>query len=163
MALRLASDFSCFAGSMENAAALIDGLRMGGPVTLTAPGNSGGSVCFSVPTRPMSYSNVRIALLLARAQLACEGIARPSPQQLRAALTGSGLNPSPVADGILGRRAAGFGWGRIAHSLGLKLGLIVSGTDGDATCHGTGSRDEPRMVNEHRPTLSLLHEKYGRS
>jgi hypothetical protein len=135
MASRLAADFSTLAGSTENAAALIKGLRLGMPITLMvldpcsgkapSPGDSGGSLSFSLPTRPMSYGNIRIALSLARAQLAREGIAQPTPQQLRAALLGSRSKAAPATDGILVRRAAGFGWGRIAHALGLKLGTIV--------------------------------------
>ena len=160
MASRLAADFSTLAGSTENAAALIDGLRMGRPITLPAPGNSGGSITFSLPTRPMSYGNIRIALSLARAQLAREGNDRPSPQQLRAALIGSSSNSSPAADGILDRRAAGFGWGRIAHALGLKLGPVVSGADCNAAGHETAICCSTREGNERRALDNLNHIVY---
>lgn len=160
MASRLVADFSTLAGSTENAGALIDGLRMGRPITLTAPGSPGGSVCFSVPTRPMSYGNVRVALSLARAQLAREGIAHPAPRQLQAALIGSGSNSYPAADGILVRRAAGFGWGRIAHALGLKLGPVVSGADCNAAGHETAICCSTREGNEGRALDNLNHIVY---
>lgn len=146
MAQRLVAEFGDFAGSTENARALISGLRSGDPITLTAtPGSSGANATFSSPTRPLSYGNIRIALSLARAQLAREGIAQPTPQQLQAALVGNAAGTSPAPDGILTRRAAGLGWGRIAHAMGMKLGPTVSGHDSQpATTTGTRAHVEHR-------------------
>jgi hypothetical protein len=128
-ATRLGAEFCAFAGSSENAGALIEGLRSGSAITLTAATPSGRDgaatgTSFTAPTGPMSYGNIRVALSLAREQLAREGIDHPTPQQLQAALVG---DAAAGTTGILDRRAAGMGWGRIAHDLGMKLGPVVGG------------------------------------
>jgi hypothetical protein len=116
---RLVAEFGDFVGSRKNATALIQALRAGTPI---APGSqrSCASPALSSPTGPLSYANVRIVLALARSQLAAQGIATATPEQLRSVLIGGA-----GGDGILARRAAGFGWGRIAHALGLKLGSVL--------------------------------------
>lgn len=127
---RLASEFSSFAGSQDNARALVDGLRTGSTVTLTetAPGGAATVSTFEVPTKPMGYGNVRIALSLARAQLASQGITQPTAQQLQAALVGVPATADGSAtSGILQMRAEGMGWGQIANRLGFKLGAVMSG------------------------------------
>jgi hypothetical protein len=118
---RLVAEFADLAGSQRNATALVQGLRTGAPIALGLP-RSCAIPAFSSPTGPLSYANVRIALALARSQLAAQGIATATPEQLRWVLIGDA-----GAAGILARRAAGFGWGRIAHALGLKLGSVLSG------------------------------------
>lgn len=132
---RLVGEFSGFAGSDDNARSLVAGLRQGGDVTLvSAPGQPPETVTFTPATRPMGYGNVRIALALAREQLAQNGITQPTPDQLRAALAG-GVVANGAGDpgsttrlpGVLQMRADGMGWGRIAQSMGVKLGPVMSG------------------------------------
>lgn len=98
-------------------------------LTLTTAPAATGTVSFTPPTR----GNVRIALSLARAQLAGQGITRPTPEQLQTALVGSPA-AAPAAGttatgttGILQMRADGMGWGKIANSMGFKLGAVMSG------------------------------------
>ncbi|MDO9165552.1 MAG: hypothetical protein Q7U13_05540 [Rhodoferax sp.] len=52
---------------------------------------------------------------LAKASLAKEGVAEPTPEQLAAAETS-----------IQAQRDSGMGWGQIANGMGLSLGAIVS-------------------------------------
>jgi hypothetical protein len=118
---RLAAEFGDFVGSQQDAKALIQALRTGAPIALGMP-RSSASPASSSPTGPLSYANVRIVLALARSQLVAQGISTASPAQLRSVLIGDA-----GAAGILARRAAGFGWGRIAHALGLRLGSVLGG------------------------------------
>lgn len=138
---RFASDFATWAGSQENAEALITGLRGGTPITLTSVSSAGAVTTTTItpPTAPMGYGNTYISLSLAKAQLAQYGITDPTPQELQAALTGGSITVSRVAadgtattqtvtlDGILTQRAAGMGWGEIAKANGFKLGPVISG------------------------------------
>lgn len=134
---RIASAFADFAGSETNARSLVTGLRQGSAITLTAPGTGGqpgSTTTFTPPTRPMGHGNVYISLALAREQLAQIGITQPTPEQLQAALTGgtitTGSGPSATTtklQGVLQMRADGMGWGRIANTMGVKLGHVVSG------------------------------------
>lgn len=131
---RLVTTYSGFAGSPENSASLVQGLRSGTPITLTDPLVVGGppplSTTFTPPTRPMGYGNIRIALSLAEAQLASQGITNPSAAELQGALMGStvvGPNGTTTTAGVLEMRASGMGWGQIANGMGYKLGPIISG------------------------------------
>lgn len=132
---KLAAGFSDFAGSPENSASLVNGLRTGAPITLTDPAVVGGpppnSTTFTSPTKPMGYGNVRIALSLAQTQLASEGISNPTAAELRGALIGrTYVGPdgtTMMTDGVLQMRASGMGWGKIANTMGYKLGPVVSG------------------------------------
>ncbi|MFC5300833.1 hypothetical protein [Azospira restricta] len=133
---KLVSTFSGFAGSEENAASLVNGLRTGSAITLTgsSTGTGGTTVgettTFTSPTKPMGYGNIRIAMSLAEAQLASQGITNPTPTQLQGALmgttTGTGADAT-TTQGILQMRASGMGWGQIANSMGFKLGPVMSG------------------------------------
>lgn len=137
---KLVDSFSTWAGSPENSAALVNGLRSGQPITLTSttvvPGTPVGTVettTFTPPTKPMGNGNIRIALALAQQQLASQGITQPTAQQMQAALMGGSLpNANPALpptrlDGVLQMRASGMGWGKIANTLGYKLGAVMSG------------------------------------
>lgn len=64
---------------------------------------------------PSSAPKQDFATLLARADLRNQGIADPTPAELGAAV-----------QSIQDQRTSGIGWGEIAHSLGLKLGPVVS-------------------------------------
>lgn len=124
---KLTSEFSAWAGSEENASALVNGLRTGSTITLNAAadGSAGpAQTTFSPTTKPMGYGNIRIALSMARVQLANQGIANPTPEQLQGALVGTSGSST---QGILQMRAAGMGWGQIANSTGVKLGAVMSG------------------------------------
>lgn len=129
---KLTTEFSGWAGSQENSAALVNGLRTGTPITLNEPGPAGTvtATTFSPTTKPMGYGNIRIALSLARAQLASQGIANPTTAELQAALVGT---PDGMTQGVLQMRASGMGWGQIANSMGVKLGAVMSGKQTFAT------------------------------
>lgn len=130
---KISSDFSGFAGSTANADALVGGLRNGTAVTLSSTDAKGvtTSTAFTPPTGKMGYGNVYTSLALAKQQLAGLGITDPSAQQIQAALVGGtviGANgQSTTLTGVLTLRAQGMGWGQIAHSLGYKLGPVISG------------------------------------
>lgn len=129
---KLVSSFTPMAGSTENSTSLVEGLRSGTPIVLTSPPSTPGApintVTFTSPTRPMGYGNIKIALSLAKTQLASQGITQPTPEQLQGALMGSPTGTSTVTQqGILQMRASGMGWGQIANSMGVKLGTVMSG------------------------------------
>lgn len=131
---KLITSFSGFAGSPENSASLVNGLRTGSPITLTDPAVAGGpppvSTTFTSPAKPMGYGNIRIALSLAETQLASQGITNPTATELQGALMGTtttGPGGTTTTDGILQMRASGMGWGQIANSMGYKLGPVMSG------------------------------------
>lgn len=133
---RLVADFSTFAGSDANARSLVAGLRQGTEVTLTvAGGQAGPAARFTPPTRPMDFGNVRIALVLAREQLAQFGITRANPAQLKAVLIGGGVASranegvaTPVLlPGVLQMRSGGMGWQPIASSMGITLAQAMNG------------------------------------
>jgi antitoxin (DNA-binding transcriptional repressor) of toxin-antitoxin stability system len=125
---RIAGDFESFAGSKQNSTALVTGLRNGSEVTLTQKGQPPAT--FTPATKPMGYGNVSTSLALARYQLAQQGIANPTPQQLKTALDGGTITSGGKTveyRGILQMRADGLGWGQIAQQVGTKLGPVVSG------------------------------------
>lgn len=129
---RISADFAGWAGSTQNAQALVTGLREAKPITLKpdafAAAGSGGasSTTFMPPTRPMGYGNVYIALALAKAQLEAQGITSPTPLQLQAALVGGATASSDQSKGVLQLRSEGMGWGRIAKAYDLKLGPVMA-------------------------------------
>jgi len=128
---RLSAEFRTFAGSDSNAKDLVIGLRDGTGITLThcKIGNT-SSASFTPPTGRMGYSNVSIALSLARQQLVGQGIRQPTPHQLLATLVGGTINKplsgnSIKLHGILQLKAEGMGWAKIASLLGIKLGSVI--------------------------------------
>jgi len=128
---RLVSNFSGFAGSEPNARSLVAGLRQGKEITLVARaarGQSGTATRFTPPTRPMDDTTVRVALVLAKEQLAQLGVTRPTPVQIKAVLGGGGIasrvdgRSTPfLLPGLLQMRAGGMSWARIADTVGLTL------------------------------------------
>jgi hypothetical protein len=135
---RIISRYSDFAGSEANAQSLVAGLRHGSEITLTAPakgGQPGTAVRFTAPARPLDYGDVRIALALARTQLAQLGIDRPTPAQIKAVLAGGGIATrvsgqatTPfLLPGVLQLRAGGIGWARIAGMMGVTLEPAMKG------------------------------------
>lgn len=143
----LISSFSGFAGSEENAASLVNGLRSGSLVTLApAPAPTGSStgtvagVSFMPPTRPMGWGNVRHALTLAQRELAAQGITDPTPAELQAALTGGSIatatGDTVALSGTLTLRSQGMGWGQIAKTTGVPLGNTASIKTSSGTTSG---------------------------
>jgi len=87
---RIAGDFTAFAGSPDNAAALVSGLRNGSAIELSSTDAQGKVTTVTVPatTKPLGYGNVTITLALAQTSLDKVGITQPTAAQLQAALTG---------------------------------------------------------------------------
>jgi len=123
---RLVEQFTRFAGSKSNAEALVSGLRNDQEVKLAS---AQGSASFTPKTDKMGFGNVNIALSLARATLAEQGIKRPTPDEIKAALNGGTVTNSAgrqvMLTGILAQRASGMGWGKIARANGFKLGELM--------------------------------------
>ena len=117
---QLIDKYTRLAGSEANAKSLVSGLRNDTAITLESKTSR---VTFTPPTDKMGWGNVDNSLALAEASLKQQGIANPTPEQLRAALVGGTVGGKKF-DGILAMRAAGEGWGRIAQSLGVKLGDV---------------------------------------
>ena len=109
---QLVERYTDLAGSAQNSAALVNGLRDGSVIKLTS-GNT--STTIDPPTPKMGFGNVDNALALTQASLDEQGIANATPEQLKSALLG-----------VLDLRADGQGWGEIAHSLGFNLGELKS-------------------------------------
>ncbi|MGZ5584455.1 MAG: hypothetical protein ACXWF2_15245 [Usitatibacter sp.] len=119
VAAKIAGQYANLAGSEENALALVMALREGSPVTLTAPDADAPEVTtIEPPTGKMAWTDVKFALVIAQDRLYRAGIARPTGEQLQAALTGGDLKrPDGIVvsmRGILQMRAAGMGWKQIA-------------------------------------------------
>ncbi|HEX7403702.1 MAG TPA: hypothetical protein VF287_06785, partial [Usitatibacter sp.] len=75
-------------------------------------------VTIQPPSGPMSWNDVRMALMLARDALRRYGISRPTLEQLQAVLVG-GETMTPngrtaVFRGVLQMRADGLNWGAVA-------------------------------------------------
>jgi hypothetical protein len=98
------------AGSRQNAASLVTGLRDGEQVTLTS---ATSSKSFTPPTGKMSYGNVDNALTLAAMSLQAKGITQPTPAQLETATME-----------ILRMRVDGKDWAEIVEAKGFKLGDV---------------------------------------
>jgi len=154
---RLVNEFSEFAGSAANVRSLVAGLRQGTEITLTTPGGQPGTATrFTPPTRPMDYGNVRMALLLAREQLAQLDITEPTPAQINAVLAGGGIASrvnGPAATpylhpGVLQMRAGGMSWARIAATMGVTLAQIMNGKARPAKA--------PALTDSRRPAASFI-------
>ena len=145
-ASRIASRFEILAGSPENAASLVAGLRSGSEITLNSPDAATG-VAFTPTTRPMGYGNITRALSLAQRQLAAQGITEPTPAQLSTALNGgtlttvdgSGATQTVEMAGVLQLRSQGMGWGQIAHQLEVSPGnrATTAATQGTVDLRGS--------------------------
>jgi len=105
---KLVEEWEKLAGSEANAKSLVSGLRDGKQVTLT---DGKTTTTFTPSTGKMGGGSVNNALLLAQESLKQQGIANPTPDQLKTAVSG-----------ILDQRAQHKGWGEIAKSMNVKLG-----------------------------------------
>jgi hypothetical protein len=86
---RIASQYSSWAGSRANAEALVSGLRNGSTITLATTGSDNTlSLAGFTPAAPMSVEDIAGALARAQRELARVGIARPTAEQIHAALVG---------------------------------------------------------------------------
>jgi len=148
---RLVDKFTRFAGSKANAEALVNGLRNDQQVTLTSA--QGTTTTFTPKTDKMGFGNVNIALTLAKATLAQQGITRPTPDQIKAALNGGTVTTSSgkqvTFTGILTQRASGMGWGKIAQANGFKLGELLRHRHGE--------------FDHHRRHAEFKHHKHDRA
>lgn len=119
---KIAAGFVNFAGSEDNAVALVASLHEGAPVKLNYADPDAGALPVVLPieppTGPMEWADVRMALMLARDALLGIGISRPSGEQLQAVLMGGqaeGRNGRRAGfRGVLRMRAEGLSWTRIA-------------------------------------------------
>src|SRR5262245_9002177 len=92
-AAQIASGFVNFAGTEENAAALVTALSEGRTVFLSYPPKAGTpgppiEMSIEIPKVVMDWNDVRMALMLARDALVNIGISRPTGEQLQAVLMG---------------------------------------------------------------------------
>jgi hypothetical protein len=86
---RLSSQYSDWAGGRSNADSLVAGLRNGAPITLVTNGaDRSVSIAGFTPTAPMSFGAVSAALANAQRSLSRIGIAKPTAEQIQAALIG---------------------------------------------------------------------------
>jgi len=179
-ASRIAGRFASLAGSPENAASLVAGLRSGSEITLSSPDAATG-VSFTPSTRPMGYGNITRALTLAQRQLAAQGITEPTPEQLHTALNGGtltvvdggGAGQTVEMTGVLQLRSEGMGWGRIARQLDASPGnrpatavpttttTPVSGHSRGAIVAGDGSLMHGRAPGMSAPVQA--RETHGRA
>jgi hypothetical protein len=117
--VRLARQYTAFAGSTRNALSLISGLRNGGEIRLHGAEDEAS---FVPPTAPMGWSRVQRILNLARAGLTSLGIEQPQPSQIVAALMGGTLTTDHGMvgfPGVLRMHSARVDWTRIAHAFAL--------------------------------------------
>jgi len=121
-AQRVAARFVKLAGSEDNAVALALALHHGVPVQIVAAGDDDDAlpdaITVETPTGPMSWHDVRIALLHAQDVLLRAGMTRATPAALQAALVGGEVDsPSQgriVVRGVLQMRVEGLSWVDIA-------------------------------------------------
>jgi hypothetical protein len=126
-AAMIAAHYEGFAGSQDNAIALVEALRHGTPVKLapsaTAAGNSLPSMTMiKPPTGTMEWPDIERALAAAQVTLARADITRPSGEQLEAVLVGGDVTNAKgetlTLPGILPLHAAGIGWQRVVELSG---------------------------------------------
>jgi hypothetical protein len=154
---RLAREYAEFAGSKTNAQSLVQGLRGDQPIKLSSRGDT---TTFTPRTGKLGYGNVDIALSLAKASLAENGIVKPTPEQIRAALNGGTITTrsgqSVSLPGVLELRASGMGWGKIAQEHGFKLGEVMrqdrhAHSKHDHRHHGRGDFHRAKIERPERP------------
>lgn len=125
----MATSFTTLAGSEDNAAALVSGLREGSAITFDDGVAETEDVTIT-PSAPMGYGNVFITLAVAQKTLADAGITEPTLLDVKTALEGGDIQLSETQTlglaGILKMRAEGMGWGEIAKAGGFKLGPVIS-------------------------------------
>lgn len=136
---RITTQFADVACSPENVQVLLDGLRNGTAVTLTADGKT---ATFN-PAVNLGYGEAYLTLALAAEALRAAGVSGcATPDQWQAVLMGGPLAAAGTTTtstsqsvsasstsnfpGILALRSQGQGWGQIAQSSNVQLGQVVS-------------------------------------
>ncbi len=127
-AAQVSRKFIAFAGSGANARALVTGLHTGGVIALHADAEAASeSVSFVTSIGEMKYGHIFIALAMAEQILAKAGFASPSPQQIKAVLTGGAIDYeengqmyASYLPGVLQLRSRGLAWRAIAQAHGLS-------------------------------------------
>ncbi|MBI2879936.1 MAG: hypothetical protein HYY21_00005, partial [Candidatus Tectomicrobia bacterium] len=115
---KVSGQFNSFLG--EDSKAVVTGLRNGTPITLTRttqqPDGSTATTTTTIDPPPkgkMGFGEVSIALALAKEQLSQAGVTQPTPEQLKAALTGGTVTSSDgkttELQGVLTLRGQGMG------------------------------------------------------
>lgn len=131
---RLVSEFAPWVGNPQEAETLVQSLRSG-----QATGS--GAASMAPATGALAYGEARLALKLAQATLAQEGITQPNAAQLQAALHGGMLDTaagSKSLPGVLPQRAQGQSWGAMAQSAGMSVeDLIPPRSVGQRKTHAT--------------------------
>src|SRR5260221_528583 len=98
-AASLSSRYSDWAGGKANAEALVSGLIRGSSIALVTRGpDRTVSLAGFTAAAPLSYSEAESALAGARRRLDGLGIARPSAEQIQAALIGGDITTPSGAD-----------------------------------------------------------------
>jgi hypothetical protein len=122
-AVKIAAHYEMLAGSEDNALALVEGLHHGVAVKLIASVAASERALpvmtlIDPPTGEMDWADVERALAMAQASLQRASIARPSAEQLEAALLGgvvmNGSGEWVTFAGILSLHAAGVPWNQVA-------------------------------------------------
>ncbi|WP_146097338.1 hypothetical protein [Rhodoferax sp. TS-BS-61-7] len=119
---RLVTEFAPWVGSPQDTERLVQSLQSG--QALDPSGAASG-----VPaTGALGYGETRLALKLAQATLAQEGVTQPSGAQIQAALHGGTLdtaNGPKALPGVLPQRAQGVSWGAMAQSAGMSVEDLI--------------------------------------
>ena len=109
---RLSARYTDWAGGKANADALVSGLTHGTSIALVTRGpNRTVSLAGFTAASPMTYSEAEWALAGARRRLDGLGIARPTAEQIQAALTGGYIIPPAGATVMIEGRVAASGVG----------------------------------------------------
>lgn len=119
---RLVTEFAPWVGSPQDTAVLVQSLQSGQALD---PGGVAGGV---PATGALGYGETRLALKLAQATLAQEGVTQPSGAQIQAALHGGTVdtaNGPKVLPGVLPQRAQGLSWGAMAQSAGMSVEDLI--------------------------------------
>ena len=145
---QLVSEYKGFAGSEANAKSLVDGMRDGKQVTLT---DGKTTTTFTPPTGKMGNGNIKIALALAEADLKKQGIANPTPEQLKAELSK-----------ILQERADHKGWGVIAKERGFKVGDLMRSEKAEKPEQQARADKAERAEKPERPERPERPDRSGR-
>lgn len=160
-ATRLANRYATFAGSESNSEALVNALRNGTSATLDATATNPDGTTSTTPatttiqpaTGKMGWGNVNIALALAQDELKQMGITEPTADQINAVLNGGTVTladgTTQTLQGVLALRAGGEGWGQISHTLGFKLGDVVSASNNGHSQAGAEHGSKPEVASAH--------------
>ena len=134
---QLVKEYSDFAGSDANSKSLVDGMRDGKEVTLS---DGKTTAKFTPPTGKMGNGNIKIALALAEADLKKQGIANPTPEQLKTEMTK-----------LLQERADHKGWGVIAQERGFKVGDLMRSEKAERVARAEKPERAARPEKPERP------------